>query len=71
MLQQVSMSDGVTLIGDPVELLDREEADGMLVEAPNLFVSTNPSHFISRTIGLMLISAVQSGIIHVFPYLQQ
>lgn len=43
MLQQVSMLDGITKIGDPVELLDREETDGMLVEAPSIFVSSDIS----------------------------
>ena len=35
LLQQVG-SDGVTLIGDAVEILDRDESDGPLVEAPSL-----------------------------------
>ena len=36
MLQQVSPSDGFTLIGDPQQILDRGDADGPLVEAPSL-----------------------------------
>lgn len=37
MLQQVSKADGIKKIGDPVQILDRSEADGPLVEAPSLF----------------------------------
>jgi beta-xylosidase len=38
MLQEVSIGDGVTKIGDPAEVLDRnQDADGPLVEAPDLF----------------------------------
>lgn len=40
MLQQVA-GDGVTKIGDPVEILDRTDADGPLVEAPNIIKSSN------------------------------
>lgn len=36
MLQQVSPKDGFTLIGGPVQILDRDERDGPLVEAPYL-----------------------------------
>lgn len=36
MLQQVDPSDGVTLIGEPQQILDRGPADGPLIEAPNL-----------------------------------
>ncbi|KAK7751662.1 hypothetical protein SLS62_006322 [Diatrype stigma] len=37
MLQEVSGKDGVTTIGDPVAIFDREESeDGPLVEAPSL-----------------------------------
>ena len=36
MLQQVSADDGITLIGDPQQILDRGEYDGPLVEAPSL-----------------------------------
>lgn len=36
MLQEVSAADGSTHIGDPVEILDRTDEDGPLVEAPNL-----------------------------------
>lgn len=35
MLQQLE-ADGVTPFGDPIELLDRGDADGPLIEAPNL-----------------------------------
>jgi hypothetical protein len=37
MLQQLA-SDGVTPLGDPIELLDRSDADGPLIEAPNLIL---------------------------------
>jgi beta-xylosidase len=37
MLQQLA-SDGVTPVGDPIELLDRSDADGPLIEAPNLIL---------------------------------
>ncbi|KAK0626309.1 glycosyl hydrolase family 43 protein [Immersiella caudata] len=38
MLQEVSVDDGVTKIGDAVEVLDRnQDADGPLVEAPEMF----------------------------------
>lgn len=36
MLQEVDAADGVTLLGRPVEVLDRAEEDGPLVEAPDL-----------------------------------
>ena len=36
MLQEVSADDGTTPIGDPVQILDRGDADGPLVEAPSL-----------------------------------
>ncbi|PLB38905.1 glycoside hydrolase family 43 protein [Aspergillus candidus] len=35
MLQRVA-EDGITVIGGPVEILDRDDTDGPLVEAPNL-----------------------------------
>jgi len=37
MLQQLA-SDGVTAVGDPMQLLDRSDADGPLIEAPNLIL---------------------------------
>lgn len=36
MLQQVSSDNGVDLIGDPQEILDRGKYDGPLIEAPSL-----------------------------------
>lgn len=36
LLQEVDALDGVTRVGEPVEILDREEVDGPLVEAPSL-----------------------------------
>lgn len=41
MLQQVSKEDGTTLIGSPIQILDRGQYDGLLVEAPNLFYNEN------------------------------
>ncbi|KAI4137119.1 MAG: hypothetical protein L6R39_007468, partial [Caloplaca ligustica] len=35
-LQQVSARDGTTPVGDPITLLDRDDADGPLIEAPSL-----------------------------------
>ncbi|MCJ1286442.1 hypothetical protein MMC26_005787 [Xylographa opegraphella] len=43
MLQQVSSSDGYTLIGPAVQILDRGDADGPLVEAPSLVRVSNSS----------------------------
>lgn len=37
MLQEVA-SDGVTPLGSPIQLLDRSDADGPLIEAPNLTI---------------------------------
>lgn len=36
MLQEVD-TDGITLIGEPIQLLDRDDSDGPLVEAPSMF----------------------------------
>lgn len=36
MLQQVDSKDGVTLIGEPLQLLDRDDTDGPLIEGPSL-----------------------------------
>ena len=36
MVQEVSSSNGYDLIGSPRQILDRDEADGPLVEAPSL-----------------------------------
>jgi beta-xylosidase len=36
MLQKVDPQDGITLLGDPVQLLDRGPQDGPLIEAPSL-----------------------------------
>lgn len=40
MLQKVA-GDGYTKIGDPVQILDRTDADGPLVEAPNIVKSSD------------------------------
>ncbi|KAI9371156.1 glycosyl hydrolase [Aspergillus egyptiacus] len=45
MLQKLA-SDAVTPDGDPVEILDRDEADGPLVEAPSL-VNIDGTYFLS------------------------
>ena len=37
MLQQLA-ADGVTPVNDPIELLDRSDAEGSLIEAPNLLL---------------------------------
>jgi len=37
MLQQVNADDGYTKIGDAKEILNRDEIDGPLIEAPSLF----------------------------------
>ncbi|KAH8882855.1 glycosyl hydrolase family 43 protein [Thozetella sp. PMI_491] len=45
MLQEVQSGDGVTPIGDPVQLLDRtQEEDGPLVEAPNLIRTSDGTY---------------------------
>lgn len=37
MLQEVDVKDGITKIGSPVQILDRDEHDGPLIEAPSLY----------------------------------
>jgi Glycosyl hydrolases family 43 len=44
-LQQVS-SDGVSPIGEPVTILDRDDSDGPLVEAPSLYRSSEGVYFL-------------------------
>lgn len=44
-LQQVG-SDGVSPIGEPVTILDRDNSDGPLVEAPSLFRSPEGVYFL-------------------------
>jgi hypothetical protein len=46
MLQEVSADDGVTLIGAPQPLLDRDAADGPLIEAPSLHRSDEGIYFL-------------------------
>lgn len=46
MLQEVSATDGYTLIGAPLEILDRSAADGPLIEAPSLFRSASGVYFV-------------------------
>jgi Glycosyl hydrolases family 43 len=45
MLQEVS-TDGITKIGEPVEILDRDEQDGPLIEAPALYRSDEGVYFL-------------------------
>lgn len=46
MLQEVSADDGVTLIGGPTQILDRDDGDGPLVEAPSLHRSDEGIYFL-------------------------
>jgi hypothetical protein len=45
MLQEVS-EDGLSLVGGPVQILDRGASDGPLVEAPSLHVSEEGVYFL-------------------------
>lgn len=45
MLQQVDV-DGITKIGSPVEILDRTDVDGPLVEAPNIIKSSGGKYIL-------------------------
>ncbi|KAF7514345.1 hypothetical protein GJ744_000115 [Endocarpon pusillum] len=45
LLQQVGL-DGVTLIGDPMPILDRDDRDGPLVEAPSIYQSAEGIYFL-------------------------
>lgn len=44
MLQRVSPSDGITRIGDPIPILDRDDGDGPLIEAPSLARSADGTY---------------------------
>lgn len=46
MLQEVSADDGITLIGDPVDILDRIPTDGPLIEAPAMLRSNEGIYFL-------------------------
>ena len=46
MLQQVSPSDGYTTIGSAIQLLDRSEADGPLIEAPSLVKAADGTYLL-------------------------
>ena len=37
MLQEVNATDGITKIGPPVQILDRDDQDGPLIEAPSMY----------------------------------
>lgn len=37
MIQQVDAADGVSVLGEAIQILDRGESDGPLIEAPSLF----------------------------------
>ena len=45
MLQEVA-ADGVTKVGDPVQILDRDDSDGPLIEAPSLHRSDEGIYFL-------------------------
>lgn len=45
MLQEVD-KDGVTMIGDPIQILDRDDSDGPLIEAPSLHLSDDGIYFL-------------------------
>lgn len=46
MLQEVDPHDGITLIGSPTKLLDRDALDGPLIEAPAMYLSTEGIYFL-------------------------
>lgn len=46
MLQEVDPNDGITIIGDPVQLLDRSMDDGPLIEAPAMYLSKEGIYFL-------------------------
>ena len=46
MLQEVDPKDGITLIGRAVQILDRDELDGPLIEAPALHRSAEGIYFL-------------------------
>lgn len=45
LLQQVDL-DGVTPIGEPVSILDRDDSDGPLIEAPSIYQSAEGIYFL-------------------------
>lgn len=45
MLQEMDADDWMTPVGDPVQILDRIDDDGPLVEAPNI-IGTSDGHYI-------------------------
>lgn len=49
-LQQVG-SDGISPVGEPVTILDRDDSDGPLVEAPSLYRSTEGTYFLFYSSG--------------------
>ena len=46
MLQEVDAYDGISLIGRPIQILDREARDGPLIEAPAMFLSSGGIYFL-------------------------
>lgn len=46
MLQEVGGDDGTTLVGDAVKVLDRDEGDGPLVEAPDLWFEAETQKYV-------------------------
>lgn len=45
MLQQV-LEDGLTPVGDPIQILDRDSSDGPLVEAPSLIMAEDGTYLL-------------------------
>lgn len=45
-LQEVNPDDGVTLIGPPTQIFDRDALDGPLIEAPAMFLTTEGVYFL-------------------------
>ncbi|KAI0024469.1 endo-arabinase [Xylariomycetidae sp. FL0641] len=46
LLQRVDPADGVTALGDPVQILDRAAGDGPLVEAPSLLRASDAGEYV-------------------------
>ena len=51
MLQEVDPSDGITMLGKPKQVLDRDQADGPLIEAPSLIRSEQGWYFLFYSSG--------------------
>lgn len=46
LLQEVDPNDGVTLVGLPIQLFDRDALDGPLIEAPAMYLTTEGVYFL-------------------------